>query len=365
MPVRLVAPISGLSVTSARPTFAWSATDAPEGALVQVCADAACGTVEAEWRSMEPRTRAPMPLAEGIHFWRVLPVRGGAVDRGVGAVWLFEVPRVARALPTVVGDIDGDGLRDTARVRTTTVGGRSAWAIEVDASTGGTRRIEGDEAIAGRSTTMAGRLSFVGDVNGDGIGDLLVDSSTWGTSAGGSSNRVWHGGRTAFATVPWNAFAGATGDASTRTSASARDPVGDFDGDGFGDLAFTEPSSRGTRIVVSRGGRGAPDLRSSLESDCDLTLHASGDFNGDGRTELVVLPCLTTFRLPATYSVWAYGRSTVTAVPPCDAPRSRTSENAVVDRDMDGFDDLQIGGYLYRGGPDGLSAARCETAPTP
>ena len=360
MPVRLMAPISGLSVTSARPTFAWAPADTPEGALVQVCADPRCARVEAEWQTTEPRTRAPMDLSVGVHFWRVFPVRAGVVDRGDTQVWLFEVSSAPRALPTAVADIDGDGLRDAATVLTTTVDGRTAWAVQVSASTGGARRIEGDEAIDGLSTAFATATRFVGDVNGDGIGDLMVDSYASSGLVGHSANRVWCGGRAAFAPLPRYGFAGAAGDASTRTRARERDPVGDFDGDGYGDLAFTEETRTGTRILVARGGRGERDPGYSIANDCDLTLLAAGDFNRDGRTELVVHPCGTSSTIRAT-GVWAYGTSTVIALPRCEVEPSSATSIAVLDADMDGVDDLQLGGLLYLGGPDGLSAARCVT----
>ncbi|WP_158501608.1 discoidin domain-containing protein [Vitiosangium sp. GDMCC 1.1324] len=203
---------------------------------------------------------------------------------------------------TLSGDFNGDGRTDLVTLSPNGGGGWRDW-VSMDLSTG-----------AGFSSAMwltptplrmregganATYESFVGDFNGDGRSDvatlsrdatgawsnnILVDLST----GSGFTTQWWP------ANTPFHMRNGGSG-------ALYNVFVGDFDGDGRSDLATISPNAAGgwaswLSVERSSGTGFVSELWASVTPQHmrngganALYLTTVGDFNGDGRTDLVTL----------------------------------------------------------------------------
>lgn len=224
------------------------------------------------------------------------------------------LPTPATATPAkYADDFNGDGYRDLATAAAgATVGGASrAGAVVVNyGSASGistSRRTvlsQNSSAVpgTGEKNDAFGSVLVSGDLNNDGYADLAV--GTGGEDVGADTN----GGTVV---VLWGSARGLSGG----TTIGDPDPsghdlfgkslaVGDFTGDGKADLAVGSTSSA---VWIYKGGftksSGAAS-RFKLSTDLEPgTSHgartlASGDFNGDGYSDLLV----TGFYNPNSYS---------------------------------------------------------------
>ena len=157
------------------------------------------------------------------------------------------------------------------------------------------------------------RVKFVGDVNGDGFGDVLFGAS------GGANNRVYlmFGKSTAWPS-PYNLANLGTNGVLIRSETVYDDnyngrslaALGDVNNDGYADFAIGAPNRWGTDYDVFRDGQvfiiyGRASWPASLDLDTlsgssGVTLSGfgledgwaaslgAGDFNGDGHVDLIV-----------------------------------------------------------------------------
>ena len=139
-----------------------------------------------------------------------------------------------------------------------------------------------------------GRSLASGDFNGDGYADLAVgapDSGT-GTNAGGVN--VLIGSRTGLTSVDnqmWMVadLLGVPQRVDSQGGLGAALSSGDFDGDGFADLAIASPAAGTVAahvVVLLHGGAEGLEFRGSWLARAGSVL-AAGDLNGDGRDDLV------------------------------------------------------------------------------
>jgi len=178
-----------------------------------------------------------------------------------------------------VGDVNGDGLLDVVGGDTDT--GSEGIAVLLATSPG----VFGTEILTPKAG-IEGVWSFVGDLNGDHVADVIVSES--------GAPAIWFGDGTGH---------------FTRQGASAGSPSGmpvgfgmgqfpsqgwvaDFDGDGHLDLASTFPASgfEGGGVEIAFGdGTGEFSTvvtTGSPETGMAETTMAVGDFNGDGKTDV-------------------------------------------------------------------------------
>ncbi|MFO0625085.1 MAG: VCBS repeat-containing protein [Polyangiales bacterium] len=409
---RQLAPLAGARVTQRRPTLRWtSSPDHPE-VRVEVCDDRPCTRVSQQWSSATGAGRPPDDLAPGVHFWRlrvggsttpawpfVAPPRAGDADTSWNAradlngdgrddVVVLSRDDDAGAMTTVrtypgrandlpgaavgfavsgepraraVGDLDGDGYGDLALRRVCVVPGED----RIEIHRGGPEGPAATPAptIAWSGVTCVTGLQFVGvgDVNGDGYGDLLALSPRPG---GGFRRRVelYLGAPVGEAPTPSAVLEGGT------EYSGFGDPraLGDVNGDGFADVAVVSRAGRlpsdgvlPARVEVYLGGVGGLPVAPSLtvqspapeDTGFGVLLDAPFDGDGDGFADLAVGNrwfLLDPMAPPARVVVYRGGRAglattgEVLALPPYTGNLQGANAQVPVDLDHDGRDEIVV-----------------------
>ncbi len=212
----------------------------------------------------------------------------------------------------VVGDLDGDGLGELLVSAPKGAGSsRGALYLFGGASLTGGERLDADADAwwighaADDNLGAARGAAGVGDLDGDGLGDL-VGAAPWHDEGGAAAGAVYllYGGD------PWTAGGDIEADAPARLIGAAGDWLGarvaggDLDGDGLGDVVATGPYNDigGTRAGVAAVWLGGARPEGALVlSDADAlvtgalmntelgwALGVAGDADGDGYGELLV-----------------------------------------------------------------------------
>ena len=226
------------------------------------------------------------------------------------------------------GDVNGDGFADVI------VG---AWGVDHNGNSGSSYVVFGKAAgfaaninlsalngsngfrLDGQTANERSGISVAsaGDVNGDGIDDLIVGASAWGQVGGffAGASYVVFGKTSGFTSVVNlsslngnNGFRmiGAPGDFSGKSVASA----GDINGDGFDDLIVgangADPSNLNyagaSYVVFGKAGGFAASLNLATlngtngfrldgvaaDDRSGISVASAGDINGDGYSDLII-----------------------------------------------------------------------------
>lgn len=215
------------------------------------------------------------------------------------------------------GDINGDGFADVL-IRAAN-GGQSGRAYVVFGQSAGflsplaLGSLNGQNGFRLDNTEGDGQVlsvSGVGDVNGDGVDDLIVGTNRFaGSLPAAPRSYVLFGNRNGFdAAIALSALGGTVGfridgEAEGDPTVSA---AGDVNGDGLDDLLVGEPSAAGNSgsvyVVYGRSnGFSSPLLLSNLSSadgfrldgelandGAGIALAGAGDLNGDGLDDLLI-----------------------------------------------------------------------------
>lgn len=234
----------------------------------------------------------------------------------LGATTGFKMPGLAAGdhLGTAVqgvGDLNGDGIADFvvsaefaaphgAGSGSTYVvfGKRGGLGTSIDLATlNGSNgfRIDG-EAFADFSGRTAGAA---GDVNGDGLDDLIIGS----LNGSGGASYVVFGSRTAFtATFDLSTLSGTDGfkligEASGGQSSQTR-AAGDVNGDGFDDVIVGDFQANAAYVVLGKASFGASISLGGLTGSDGFKVQGAGGFgrsvdgggdvNGDGVDDVVI-----------------------------------------------------------------------------
>ena len=136
-------------------------------------------------------------------------------------------------------------------------------------------------------------VSVVGDINGDGVADIVAGDPQFGSGAA----RVWFGPMPPQGLDDTQADAAITAISTSNDVGGFTGAAGDLDGDGFDDLVVGASGSSGTQMVVYRGG---PDFEGGSVSTADWQFSSRGsggyiasavgvgDVNDDGHDDFAV-----------------------------------------------------------------------------
>ncbi len=170
------------------------------------------------------------------------------------------------------GDVNGDGIDDI--VTTTGIGGGPRTVV-FDGATGQVIR----NFFAFEDTFRGGTWVAVGDVDGDGFGDVIV-----GAEVGGGPRITTFSGKDGSILNNFFAF-----DANQR--GGTRVAAGDFNGDGKADIVATTGFGVPTRVRVFDGTNVGNVLRDFAPYEANFfggVNIAVGDFNGDNTPDIAV-----------------------------------------------------------------------------
>lgn len=379
---RLVFPPCGSTVSRARPTLELDMSGASGTVVVDLCADRAC-TISLGSATLDVNGTHALPdedLPVGRVFWRARATAGGV--ESASPTWELVVPQgtavtKADTASGVVLDVNGDGYADVAVGAPLATIGAAARVGRVYVYLGGPTgitatdpsRVEVLDGIDGFDTRFGSAVAALGDINGDGYGDLaisILSSVTTGAvyvylgaADGVSQARRWR-------------VSGTDGAGANFGQAVAAG--GDIDHDGYADLLVGAPywsrvgGFQDGRMNVFYGGASAPrpiDTRiSGTENDSYLgnSLDGAGDVNGDGYADVAVgIPGASTSS--GAVQVYLGGPGGLDPTAPtkmfsfAGAPGSGLGSHLAMvgDLDGDGLDELAASSPLDSiGGADGV-----------
>ncbi len=282
--------------------------------------------------------------------------QGNAAGRAVG----FSVAGL--------GDINNDGFDDFA------VGKPSATPSSLSAP--GTGRITVYSGIDGSvirahvgvaGSQMGEEIANAGDVDGDGVNDILAGQPRFQTNASTGGSR----GRTqVFSGADGTLLHTVTGTLATDIAGVSVDGVGDVNGDGLAD--FIVGAGGGSASVISAIGSakvfsGADaSVLFQVENDISFTIFAEnvaglGDVNGDGVGDFSVThggrlsqngspPAIK----PTIMVFSGVDYSLIAKLPASPSARSQSADR-IGDINGDGMSDIVVGSFHQNGTPDGGS----------
>ena len=366
LPPRLIRPLSGRRVMSQRPMLRWELPDGVTRALVELCDDRACTLRLTRAEVVGTSWRSPTPLRPGVVFWHVLGLHDDGSTAWTSATWEFGVRHGDTPIDTIGGplkDFDGDGFDDAL--------------VGIDVLRGG-RRVHArpTPTIIAPPLSALGAVAAVGDVNGDGLADVVcndADSSRMAPEVVDDSYiRIFHGNRGCPIVEAGTVRAPLFGvDVQVGLSFA----VGDFNGDGYDDLITTGADVLLLYAGSARGVPRAPASRIAL-SDLYATSRSSymrflGDVDGDGYGDVAVGAYGALHGEGHVYIAYGNPAGHLEArIQRISAPQERSQFGGSVtggDFNGDGLSDLVVMSatygvfYYFRGSRDGLMLAQTVT----
>ncbi len=290
---RPIAPMSTSSLTTRRPTLRWELPAGVEGAAVELCRDRALAMDCVTENVVGDRHSVVADLAAGPWFWRLKPRNAGVTGMRTSATWQFHVPPRNAVTATSWGttpDFNGDGRADIAVSAPLSNGARGEVRVfngSAALSSTPSQTISNPEA---NTSWFGSTIAPAGDVDGDGFGDLLVNTRP-GPSTVGRVLLLRGSAAGLSATSSWRVLEDNRDDGIGSTMRG----VGDVDGDGYGDVAVSSAVTRSTaRVFLFRGGpSGLESTPSARWSGAEMngwfgSSIATGDFNGDQLSDIAI-----------------------------------------------------------------------------
>lgn len=291
---RLLRPLSFSVVGTQLPELRWELPAGASGARVEVCADRDCARVEHAADAMGGMYRVTESLRAGAHFWRVR-ARYGTELGPPSATWEFLVQGSSSAMSLWYGfvDVDRDGVADIvvgAPQANAGRGGVLIWRGKDEPSRGPVLTLD---APGSQVTEFGRRVSLSSDFDGDGLADLAVLSAFNGLAD--SRVTLFSDPLNEVTPTPRGTLLGSV---SGFSGLSVMRALGDVNGDGFGDLgigATSASDSRGEVLVFLGGPSGLSGdrvvaVRAEVPSQSRFgsELFPVGDVDSDGFDDMVV-----------------------------------------------------------------------------
>jgi hypothetical protein len=302
VPPRQISPLSTSSVSSVRPTLRWTNTARADGAVVELSRTRGFETIDRRFRVVGENARVPTDLPSGVWFWRLRSAAiSGAVGQVAGTAWWFRVGAES-GVDTSSGvepDFDGDGLSDVV------VGApyamSNAGRVALYFGSRSDIAIAPDVVLAGEASSSFGLVvASAGDINGDGIADLVVGApGAWtGANFGAGMAAVYFGSATRVIDTPARLIRGT---ASTEQLGASVAAVGDVNGDGYGDVAIGSPNASasgrarsGVVAIYAGGPSGLSEVPiqtfvgTVADQRLGVALSGAFDCNGDRHPDLLM-----------------------------------------------------------------------------
>ncbi|MBI5517544.1 MAG: FG-GAP repeat protein [Deltaproteobacteria bacterium] len=296
---RLLAPLSTAIVLSRRPQLRWELPPGVADVTLDLCRDRGCTRpIGAPLRVAGGSARPGADLPVGVVFWRVHPGTSTMVSSATWQFTVEGRRGAGDGSYESVLDVNGDGFSDIVvgqpQSEISSVPPGEAYvflgsASGVPATTTIVLRGSGDaRGEFGCSVASAG------DVNGDGFGDVLVGAQR---AADGSGRAfLFAGGPGGVATTPTTTLDAPVG----RAFGGTQPAVGDMNGDGYGDVLLVSPcapfagSCGDGRAFLFLGGptglatRPAVTLAPPAGRRFGGLASGAGDANDDGRADLLL-----------------------------------------------------------------------------
>ena len=282
--------MSASVTTTQSPTLTWQNASGVTGAAVDICMDRACSMLVATANVVGSSYTLSSPLAAGVYFWRLRGRVGSSTGVTYSPAWEITVPARSGAFDSSYGqglrDVDGDGYSDVAlgnsvvsTERVFIFRGRSAGlAVSPDYT-----------LSAGYASSRYGQTIALTDINRDGFADVVVGEPGYMSNTG--RIHVHYGSAVGPALTPSVSIA-APADAAGSFGSRVH-PIGDVNGDGYGDIAVGCASTRAYAFHGGATGLSTTPARSysnGIYTRTDMNAIASGDFNGDGYSDFALVP---------------------------------------------------------------------------
>ncbi len=292
-PPRPLSPLSTATVTTRRPTLRWAPGPGSDATRVEVCRDRACSIVV---HAVDVTTDGNHPLFDlppGAYFWRLFARAGGRTHPTPGPTWEFFVGPRSAPIDASWGtalDLNGDGFADLAA-------STSGPTRRVVIHHGGPAGVGSEPAavLSEPGDGFGAAIANAGDVNGDGYGDLLLQSD-YANVEGAVTFRVHvlSGSATGVTRTPATTLTvpapGCVGELMVSLASA-----GDVNGDGYADVVIGAPCAEavGRAYIFLGGPSGLGAMPAATFSGRDRHSRfgwsvAAADFNADGLSDVAV-----------------------------------------------------------------------------
>jgi len=278
-PPRPVAPLSGSVSHGESLLFTWALPPGTDAARLELTWSGGSYTTDLSPGVLSYTIKKSALAAGRTLTWRLRGLRQGQTGTKSSPTWRLwlgkgSVPGSTAAWG-VVPDLDGDGLADLV------VGAPGANEVRVyRGSPSSVPTVPDFTLVSGAG--FGSSLAAV-DLDGDGVLELIVGAPSAPATA--ATGRVAIYPASALTSLKW-----LDGTQPAGSFGAAVAGIGDFDGDGYGDLVVGEPGHAGSatqvgRVLLYRGGPGAPvhaaSLTSAATTKLGVRVAAAGDVNGD------------------------------------------------------------------------------------
>lgn len=292
--IQLISPVSGTIVSKLQPTVR-VATGGGAGASVEFCSTRTCSTVlqTVNVTGASPVSATPSSnLPSGFVYFRARSWDGGVNFGGTFTpVWQINLKNRGATPSSAVSsfiDFNADGFEEMA-----TQANRIDRAYVFDGSASGLNAAP-STSLLGVSASRFANLGSAGDLNGDGFGDLATGA--WAANGNEGESAIFLGTSTGISTNAALTFTSADG--SGALFGASVQGLGDVNGDGFGDLvatAYNASSGAGRAYVYYGSATGAGidgvadvTLTGAAGDRFGYSVSNLADVNGDGFHDLVV-----------------------------------------------------------------------------